>query len=138
MIAEWIIRGKPSVLGIASGAVAGLVAVTPASGFVGPSAAVVIGAAAGVLCFVAATSLKHAFKYDDSLDAFGVHGIGGIVGALPTGVFASKEISGVDGSVLVQLKGVLVTLVYGFAVSYVILIVIDRTLGLRVSEESNT
>jgi Amt family ammonium transporter len=135
MIAEWIGRGKPSVLGIASGAVAGLVAVTPASGFVGPSAAVVIGAAAGVLCFVAATSLKHVFKYDDSLDAFGVHGIGGIVGALLTGVFASKEISGMEGSVLVQLKGVLVTLVYGFAVSCVILIVIDKTLGLRVSEE---
>ncbi|HEX3846176.1 MAG TPA: ammonium transporter [Steroidobacteraceae bacterium] len=135
MIAEWISRGKPSVLGIASGAVAGLVAVTPASGFVGPSAAVVIGAAAGVLCFAAATSLKHAFKYDDSLDAFGVHGVGGIVGALLTGVFASKEISGMDGSVLIQLKGVAVTLVYGFAVSYVILIVIDKTMGLRVSEE---
>ena len=98
MFAEWVSKGKPSVLGIASGAVAGLVAITPASGFVGPTAAVVIGIAAGVLCFLAATSLKHAFGYDDSLDAFGVHGIGGIIGALLTGVFASKEISGVDGS----------------------------------------
>jgi Amt family ammonium transporter len=135
MFAEWISRGKPSVLGIASGAVAGLVAVTPASGFIGPSPAVVIGLLAGVLCFVAATSLKHLFRYDDSLDAFGVHGIGGIVGALLTGVFVSKEISGLEGSVLTQLKGVAVTLVYGFAASYLILIVIDKTLGLRVTEE---
>jgi Amt family ammonium transporter len=97
MFAEWISKGKPSVLGIASGAVAGLVAITPASGFVGPTPAVVIGLAAGVLCFIAATSLKHALGYDDSLDAFGVHGIGGIIGALLTGVFVSKEISGVDG-----------------------------------------
>src|SRR6202789_2764857 len=98
MFAEWISRGKPSVLGIASGAVAGLVAITPASGFVGPTPAVIIGLIAGVVCFFAATSLKHALKYDDSLDAFGVHGIGGIIGALLTGVFVSKEISGVDGS----------------------------------------
>jgi ammonium transporter family len=102
-------RGKPSVLGIASGAVAGLVAITPASGFVGPTSGVVIGIAAGVVCFIAATSLKHALVYDDSLDAFGVHCIGGIVGALLTGVFASKEIGGVDGSVLTQLKGVATT-----------------------------
>src|ERR1700733_12088255 len=96
MFAEWASKGKPSVLGIASGAVAGLVAITPASGFVGPSPAVLIGLAAGVICFLAATSLKHVLGYDDSLDAFGVHGIGGIVGALLTGVFVSKEISGVD------------------------------------------
>jgi Amt family ammonium transporter len=133
--AEWISRGKPSVLGIASGAVAGLVAITPASGFVGPTPAVIIGIVAGVVCFIAATSLKHALGYDDSLDAFGVHGIGGIIGALLTGVFASKEISGLDGSVLVQLKGVAVTVIYGFAASYVILKVIDMTIGLRVSEE---
>jgi Amt family ammonium transporter len=133
--AEWISRGKPSVLGIASGAVAGLVAITPASGFVGPTSAVVIGVVAGVVCFIAATSLKHALGYDDSLDAFGVHCIGGIVGALLTGVFASKEISGADGSVLIQLEGVAVTLVYGFVASFVILKIIDMTLGLRVSEE---
>jgi Amt family ammonium transporter len=135
MFAEWILKGKPSVLGIASGAVAGLVAITPASGFVGPTPAVVIGVAAGVICFLAATSLKRALGYDDSLDAFGVHCIGGITGALLTGVFASKEISGVDGSVLTQLWGVGTTLIYGFSVSFIILKVIDMTLGLRVSEE---
>jgi Amt family ammonium transporter len=133
--AEWISRGKPSVLGIASGAVAGLVAVTPASGFVGPSSAVIIGLIAGVVCYIAATSLKHVMGYDDSLDAFGVHGIGGIVGALLTGVFVSKEISGADGSLLIQLKGVAVTVIYGFAASYIILKVIDMTMGLRVTEE---
>jgi ammonium transporter, Amt family len=135
MFAEWIAKGKPSVLGIASGAVAGLVAITPASGFVGPTPAVIIGLCAGVVCFFAATSLKHALGYDDSLDAFGVHGIGGIIGALLTGVFVSKEISGVDGSFLIQLKGVAVTVVYGLVVSFVILKVIDMTMGLRVSEE---
>jgi len=120
MFAEWVSRGKPSVLGIASGAVAGLVAITPASGFVGPTPAVIIGLVAGVVCFIAATSLKRLLRYDDSLDAFGVHGIGGIVGALLTGVFASKEISGLDGSVLTQLEGVAVTVVYGFTASFVI------------------
>jgi Amt family ammonium transporter len=135
MFAEWISKGKPSVLGIASGAVAGLVAITPASGFVGPTAAVIIGIVAGVVCYIAATSLKHALGYDDSLDAFGVHGIGGIVGALLTGVFASKEIGGVEGSVVTQLWGVGTTVVYGFVVSYVILQIIDKTIGLRVSEE---
>ena len=135
MFAEWISKGKPSVLGIASGAVAGLVAITPASGFVGPTPAVIIGLVAGVVCYIASTSLKHAFNYDDSLDAFGVHGVGGIVGALLTGVFVSKEISGVDGSVLVQAKGVGVTVVYGFIVSYILLVIIDKVIGLRVSEE---
>ena len=135
MFVEWIIKGKPSVLGIASGAVAGLVAITPASGFVGPSAAVFIGIAAGVVCFFAATTLKKIMGYDDSLDAFGVHCIGGIVGALLTGVFASKEIAGVDGSVITQLKGVGTTLIYGFVMSFVILKLIDVTIGLRVSEE---
>ena len=135
MFAEWVSKGKPSVLGIASGAVAGLVAITPASGFVGATPAVIIGIAAGVLCFIAATSLKHALGYDDSLDAFGVHGIGGIIGALLTGVFVSKEISGVDGSVLAQLKGVAFTVVYGFVASYIILKVVDMTIGLRVTEE---
>jgi ammonium transporter, Amt family len=139
MFAEWFAKGKPSVLGIASGAVAGLVAITPASGFVGPTPAVAIGVAAGVICFLAATSLKHVLGYDDSLDAFGVHGIGGIVGALLTGVFFSKEISGVDKSVmtqfLIQLQGVAVTVIYGFAVSYLILKIIDLTIGLRVTEE---
>ena len=135
MFAEWVSRGKPSVLGIASGAVAGLVAITPASGFVGPTPAVIIGLIAGVVCFIAATSLKHVLGYDDSLDAFGVHGIGGIVGALLTGVFVSKEISGADGSFFIQLKGVAVTVIYGFSASFVILFLIDKTMGLRVAEE---
>jgi Amt family ammonium transporter len=135
MLTEWLAKGKPSVLGIASGAVAGLVAITPASGFVGPTPAVVIGLVAGVVCFFAATTLKSALGYDDSLDAFGVHCIGGIVGALLTGVFASKEISGADGSVVTQLWGVGTTLIYGFTVSFIILKVIDMTIGLRVTEE---
>jgi ammonium transporter, Amt family len=135
MFTEWMIKGKPSVLGIASGAVAGLVAITPASGFVGPSAGVVIGLVAGVACFFSATSLKKALGYDDSLDAFGVHCIGGIIGALLTGVFASKEISGADGSVVTQLWGVGSTLIYGFGMSFLILKVIDMTMGLRVTEE---
>src|SRR5271166_1509908 len=105
MFAEWIAKGKPSVLGIASGAVAGLVAITPASGFVGTTGALVIGIAAGVGCFWAATSVKNALGYDDSLDAFGVHCIGGIIGALLTGALVSKDISGSDGSVLTQLWG---------------------------------
>ncbi len=135
MFGEWISKGKPSVLGIASGAVAGLVAITPASGYVAPTSAVIIGLAAGVICYIAATSLKHALNYDDSLDAFGVHGVGGIIGALLTGAFASREISGVDGSVLTQLWGVGTTLIYGFAVSYALLKIIDKTIGRRVTEE---
>jgi Amt family ammonium transporter len=135
MFAEWLVKGKPSVLGIASGAVAGLVAITPASGFVGPTPAVIIGLAAGIACFFAATSLKNALGYDDSLDAFNVHGVGGIVGALLTGVFASKEISGMEGSVITQLWGVGSTVIYGFITSFIILKLIDVTIGLRVSEE---
>jgi Amt family ammonium transporter len=133
MFTEWLIKGKPSVLGICSGAVAGLVAITPASGFVGPDSAVVIGVAAGVICFVASTSVKKAFGYDDSLDAFGVHCIGGIVGALLTGALVSKEISGAEGSVLLQLKGVAATLIWSFVCSLVILKLIDLTIGLRVT-----
>jgi Amt family ammonium transporter len=135
MFAEWIAKGKPSALGIASGAVAGLVAVTPASGFVGVGGALVIGIAAGVICFWSATWLKGKLGYDDSLDAFGVHGIGGIVGALLTGVFAVKDIGGADGSVILQAKGVLTTLVYSGVVSFVLLKVIDMVMGLRVTEE---
>ena len=135
MFSEWIVKGKPSVLGIASGAVAGLVAITPASGFVGVNGAFVIGIAAGVLCFLAATSVKKMFGYDDSLDAFGVHCIGGIVGALLTGVFNVKDISGVDGSLLIQLYGVLATLFISGVGSFIILKVIDVTIGLRVTED---
>jgi len=135
MFTEWLVKGKPSVLGIASGAVAGLVAITPASGFVAPVPAVIIGIAAGVGCYYAATSVKKMFGYDDSLDCFGVHCIGGIIGALLTGAFVSKEISGMEGSVLTQCWGVGATLIYGFVVSFIILKVIDLTIGLRVTEE---
>jgi ammonium transporter, Amt family len=135
MFTEWIVKGKPSVLGIASGAVAGLVAITPASGFVGPSGALIIGIAAGVICFFASTSVKKAFGYDDSLDAFGVHCIGGIVGALLTGVLNVKEISGVDGSVLTQFYGVMTTLLYSGIMSFIILKVLDVTIGLRVTAD---
>ena len=135
MFTEWIFKGQPSVLGIASGAVAGLVAITPASGFVAPNGAVIIGLAAGVICYIASTSVKRALGYDDSLDAFGVHCIGGIVGALLTGALASKEICGSDGSVLTQLWGVGSTLIYGFIMSLIILKLIDLTIGLRVSPE---
>jgi Amt family ammonium transporter len=135
MFTEWLVKGKPSVLGIASGAVAGLVAITPASGFVMPTASVIIGIAAGVICFVASTSVKKALGYDDSLDAFGVHCIGGIVGALLTGALATKELSGLDNSVITQLWGVGATLIYGFVASYIILKIIDLTIGLRVAEE---
>jgi ammonium transporter, Amt family len=135
MFTEWINKGKPSVLGIASGAVAGLVAITPASGFVGAAGALVIGIAAGVGCFFAATTIKGWFRYDDSLDAFGVHCIGGIIGAILTGVFNVREISGVDASVLTQCGAVLTTLVYSGVGSFILLKVIDMVIGLRVTEE---
>jgi Amt family ammonium transporter len=138
MFAEWIAKGKPSVLGIISGAVAGLVAITPASGYVLPGGALVIGVAAGVICFLAATYLKQLLGYDDSLDTFGVHGIGGIVGALLTGVYASATIGGTDGSVaqfIIQCKAVAVTLVWSSVVSLVLLFILKATIGLRVSRE---
>jgi Amt family ammonium transporter len=135
MFTEWLVKKKPSVLGIASGAVAGLVAITPASGFVGVTGAFIIGIAAGVLCFFAATTVKSMLGYDDSLDAFGVHCIGGIVGALLTGVLNVKEISGVDGSLLTQTYGVLTTLLVSGIGSFILLKVIDMVIGLRVTEE---
>ena len=138
MFAEWGLKGKPSVLGIISGAVAGLVAITPASGYVLPGGALVIGIAAGVICFGAATYLKHLLGYDDSLDTFGVHGIGGIVGALLTGVYASATIGGTDGSLaqfVIQCKAVAVTLVWSSVVSLVLLYGLKYTIGLRVTAE---
>jgi Amt family ammonium transporter len=144
MFAEWLMHGKPSALGIASGVVAGLVAITPAAGTVGPMGALVIGLASGVICFFCATSLKRKLGYDDSLDAFGVHGVGGIVGALLTGVFAAPALGGfgeVDNIALqlwIQFKGVLFTVVYTAIVTFVILKVIDGVMGLRVSEEEET
>jgi len=143
MFAEWILRGKPSVLGIVSGAVAGLVAITPASGFVGPMGSLIIGIVAGVACFWGATGLKHLCGYDDSLDAFGVHGVGGTVGAILTGVFASKAIGGTAGmiegnagQVLTQIEGVVATVVYCGIVTFIILKVVSAIMGLRVDEET--
>ncbi len=140
MFIEWKVHGKPSVLGIISGAVAGLVAITPASGSVGPMGAIAIGVAAGLVCYWAATSLKRAMGYDDSLDVFGVHAVGGIVGAMLTGVFSAISLggSGITGSIMQQVGsqaiGVTVTIVYTGVVSYVLLKIIDAMIGLRVDE----
>ena len=142
MIAEWIKHGKASVLGMATGAVAGLVAITPASGSVGPMGAIVIGLASGLICFWAATSLKQALGYDDSLDAFGVHAVGGIVGALLTGIFAAESLGGmglakdsVGGQLGAQILGVVFTIVYCAVLSFIILKIVDAVVGLRVSDE---
>jgi Amt family ammonium transporter len=145
MFVEWGLRGKPSVLGIISGAVAGLVAITPASGFVDPRGALIIGIAAGVACYWGATSLKNMLGYDDSLDAFGVHGIGGAVGAILTGVLAVAAIGGegksglIDGNayqVVIQLYGVVVVVIYDAIVSLVLLKLIDLVIGLRVDADT--
>ncbi len=143
MFVEWMGHGKPSILGIISGAVAGLVAITPASGYVGPTGALIIGIVAGAVCCWSATSLKPKLGYDDSLDAFGVHGVGGFVGAILTGVFISKSFGGVglaDGvsvgsQVWIQFLGTLATIVWSGAASFVILKVIDATIGLRVTKD---
>ena len=140
MFIEWIKHGKPSVLGAITGAVAGLVAITPASGFVGPMGAIAIGAISGIVCFLGATTLKRVMGYDDSLDAFGVHGIGGCVGALLTGVFASTGLGGFEeiniGSQLwVQFVGIAAVVLYSGIGSFVILKVIQKTIGLRVEDD---
>ena len=142
MFTEWSLRGKPSVLGIISGAIAGLVAITPAAGFVSPVGALCIGIASGIICFWGATWLKRACGYDDSLDVFGIHGIGGIVGALLTGVFASEAIGGTKGllegnagQVVTQAWGIVATVIWCAVASFIILKVIDMVIGLRVSEE---
>ena len=146
MFAEWLSHGKPSVLGIASGAVAGLVAITPASGTAGPMGALAIGAAAGIGCFFGSTKLKRALGYDDSLDAFGVHGIGGMIGAILTGVFVDASLGGaglaegmtIGSQVGLQLIGVVATVIYTAIVSLILLKVIDLIIGLRVPEEQET
>ena len=144
MFCEWTAHGKPSVLGIASGAVAGLVAITPASGAVGPMGAIIIGIASGLVCFIFSTRIKRAMDYDDSLDVFGIHAIGGIVGALLTGVFAAQSLGGAgfgDGNssigsqVVAQGIGVVATMAYTFIVSFIVLKILDALMGLRVSEE---
>ncbi|MBL6957556.1 MAG: ammonium transporter [Rhodospirillales bacterium] len=143
MFAEWMYRGKPSVLGIVSGAVGGLVVITPAAGFVSPQGALIMGIVGGVACFWGATILKNAMGYDDSLDAFGVHGIGGIVGALLTGVFAVEAIGGAPGllegnagQVLVQLEGIGATIAYSAIATFIILKVVGAVMGLRVDDET--
>jgi Amt family ammonium transporter len=146
MLTEWAAHSKPSVLGIATGAVAGLVAITPASGFVGPMGALAIGVAAGVGAFFAATKLKRLLGYDDSLDVFGVHGVAGIVGALLTGVFADAAFGGkglpegvsISAQVWTQFVSVLATVIWSGLVSLIILKLIDFTLGLRVTDEQET
>jgi len=142
-VAEYLVFKKASLLGACSGAVAGLVAITPASGFVGPIGALVIGATAGVLCFTAVSFLKRALGYDDSLDAFGVHGVGGIVGAVLTGVFVSASFGGaglaegmtMGSQVVVQIEAILATIAYCAIVTFIILKLIDAVVGLRVSDD---
>ena len=146
MFAEWLSHGKPSVLGIASGAVAGLVAITPASGTAGPMGALLIGFASGLVCFLTSTKLKRALGYDDSLDVFGVHAVGGILGAILTGLCADASMGGaglaegmtIGTQLWVQTKGVLFTIVYSSVLSFVILKIIDVVIGLRVTEEQET
>ncbi len=142
---DWIFNGKPTMLGTISGAVAGLVAITPAAGFVGVTGAIAIGLLVSVFCFIAVSVVKHKLGYDDSLDAFGVHGIGGIWGALATGLFASKTVNpaGADGlfvsgnghQFLIQLAAVAVTIVYAFVGTLVIYKIVDAIVGVRVNEE---
>jgi Amt family ammonium transporter len=143
MLVEWVMRGKPTVVGICSGAVAGLVAITPASGFVGPVGSLAIGVAAGIVCYWGVTGLKHLFGYDDALDAFGVHAVGGIVGALLTGVFAIEQYGGTPGliegnavQVLNQAEGIAIVVVYDVVVSLIILKIVDIFIGLRVTDET--
>ncbi len=150
MFAEWATRGKPSVLGVISGAVAGLVAITPAAGFVTPGGSLVIGVVAGVICFWASTSLKKALGYDDSLDVFGVHGVGGIVGALLTGVLSAGVLSATEalpeglpgllegnpGQLLIQVYATAATIIYSGVASLILLKIVDAIVGLRVSEEA--
>ena len=144
MFSEWMVAKKPSVLGMISGAVAGLVAITPASGFVNPMGALWIGIAAGVICYLASVPMKRAFGYDDALDVWGVHGVGGAVGALLTGVFASNAVNSLGrgwiydgnfGQIFTQLEGVLYTFIYCSIVTFVILKVVDMAVGLRVKRD---
>jgi len=142
MLVEWAHRGKPTVIGICSGAVAGLVAITPASGYVGPVGSMAIGVAAGIVCYWGVTGLKRLHGVDDALDCFGVHAVGGIVGALLTGVFAINEYGGTSGLIegnaaqmINQVKGIVIVIVYDAIVSLIILKIIDLIIGLRVTPE---
>ena len=144
MFTEWVVAKKPSVLGMISGAVAGLVAITPASGFVNPMGALWIGIAAGIVCYLASVPMKRAFGYDDALDVWGVHGVGGAVGAVLTGVFASSAINSLGrgwiydgnfGQIITQIQGVLYTFVYCAIMTFIILKLVDLTIGLRVKRD---
>ena len=143
MIVEWCVQKKPSVLGMLSGAVAGLVAITPAAGFVDPSGSLYIGLIAGAVCYASAVWLKHKLGYDDSLDAFGVHGVGGATGAILTGVFALSSVNplgkgAIDGNpmqIVTQIEGLLIAGIYCAIVTYLILIAVNVTIGLRVSSD---
>lgn len=144
MFAEWAHRGKPTLLGLASGLVAGLVGITPAAGFVGPISALLLGLAAGVICYMSVSYIKPALKYDDSLDAFGIHGVGGIFGAIATGLFASVAVNpaGADGlffgsSALLgkQVIAIIASIVYSVIVTFIILKIVDAVIGLRVTQE---
>jgi Amt family ammonium transporter len=146
VIIEWIHRGKPTMFGAVTGSIAGLATITPASGFVGPMPALLIGLLAGAICYISLT-MKNRLGYDDSLDAFGVHGVGGIIGTLATGLLAQKIInpSGADGLffgnhklLIFQIIGVLAVMVYSFIITAVMLKVIDKLVGLRVDEESES
>ena len=141
MACEWVLRGKPSLLGMISGAVSGLVVITPASGFVEPMPALVMGLAGGVVCFWGATGLKRLMGWDDSLDAFGVHGVGGILGAILTGVFATSAVTGTEmlpmaKQVGIQAASVVATIVYAGIVSFVLFKIVDKLMGLRVDASS--
>jgi Amt family ammonium transporter len=154
MFAEWIGKGKPSMLGAASGAVAGLVAITPAAGFVGPMGAIIIGLVSGFLCLWGVSGLKRMLGADDALDVFGVHGVGGITGAVLTGVFASPSLGGAGicdyiknvcgqplaggilGQLWVQIEGVLIAVVLSAVVTFIALKIVDLIVGLRVTEEA--
>jgi Amt family ammonium transporter len=143
MLIEWAIQKKPTVLGIVSGAVAGLVAITPAAGFVGPKGALAIGVLSGLICFWGATILKHKLKYDDSFDVFAVHGLGGITGAILTGVFAVEAIGGTAGAlegnisqITTQLYGIAATIIWSGLATAIIIFVIDKIIGIRVDKDS--
>jgi len=146
MFSEWLSHGKPSVLGIASGAVAGLVAITPASGTAGPMGAILIGISAGIGCFVASVKIKRALGYDDSLDVFGVHAVGGVIGAILTGLCVDASLGGaglaegvsIAGQLWIQCKGVIFTIIYTGILSFIILKVLDVVIGLRVNEDEET
>lgn len=140
--AEWIARGRPGILGACSGAVAGLVCITPAAGSVTPMSGIILGLAAGIVCYLACTKLKNQFKYDDSLDAFGVHGVGGTLGALLTGVFSAGALDGVGGLIegngrqlVNQAVSVLATVVLAVVVTFILLKVLDALMGLRVTQD---